>query len=173
MYHAFGGTGGGMVDFRQGAPAGVEDFPGPAGRVPMTQDRMMDFRQGAPAGVESYSPGRVPGGDMQFPPTADGMKYAMPTTPFPGPQGRVAQDPTSMILSRFGLMAGGQQMLPHQINPARWDAMGQIGRDLTKNLAETAYGYDAEDFERQINATRPVGTARRAATYYAPARGLY
>jgi hypothetical protein len=77
------------------------------------------------------------------------------------------------LLRRFGMTAG-QQLQPHQINPARWDAMGQIGRDLTKNLAETAYGYDAEDFERQLNATRPMGRApRRTMTTFSQPRGIY
>jgi hypothetical protein len=80
------------------------------------------------------------------------------------PAERIAALQQNQLLARFG-MQPQQQLLPHQIDPARWDAMGQIGRDLTKNLAETNYGYDATDFERQVNATRPQGTAPRRTTY--------
>ena len=91
----------------------------------------------------------------------------------PGGAGAGGADPRADLLRRFGLSAG-QQLNPTQIDPARWDAMGQIGRDLTKNLAETSFGYDPTDFEAQVNATRPMGQAsRRTAMAYAQPRGIY
>jgi hypothetical protein len=55
--------------------------------------------------------------------------------------------------------------LPHQINPASWDTMAPAARQLTLGLAEKGFTgrgvYTPEDYERIINASRPVGTATR------------
>jgi hypothetical protein len=61
---------------------------------------------------------------------------------------------------------GSQQVpLPHQINPAVWDRMGQSARDLALGMAESgntsAGSYTPEDYERLINASRPQGQASR------------
>jgi len=90
--------------------------------------------------------------------------------------GQGAQQPNAdmqSLLSRFGLTAG-QGLQPNQIDPSRWDAMGQVGQDLTTNLASTLYGYDPQDFVSQINKTRPVGASLQStALNYAQPRGIY
>lgn len=80
------------------------------------------------------------------------------------PQTPAATDPQSAILAKFGLQPG-QTLNPTQINPANYDAIGQVGQSLTKNLAETYLGYDPTDFENMINAQRPQGTAPKLTTY--------
>lgn len=71
-----------------------------------------------------------------------------------------------------GQAAGGaarQQIpnvpLPHQVNPAAWDSMSESARQLALGLAEggmTERGvYTPEDYERLLNASRPVGSAAR------------
>lgn len=92
----------------------------------------------------------------------------------PGGSGQPSGDPSSSILmSSFGL-APGSTLNPNQIDPSRWDAMGATGQALTKNLASTMFGYDPNDFEAQVNATRPQGTAQRTSTYQSAApQGLF
>lgn len=81
------------------------------------------------------------------------------TIPQTGAGAGTQPDPTTAaLLASFGLTPGGT-LSPGQIDPARWDAIGSVGQDLTKNLASTYFGYDPTDFENQINATRPKGAA--------------
>lgn len=67
---------------------------------------------------------------------------------------------------------------PHQINPAVWDSLSDTARELVRGSAEagmTESGYfTAEDFENQINQTRPMGTApRQTRTAYQAPSGLF
>jgi hypothetical protein len=50
---------------------------------------------------------------------------------------------------------------PWQVNPAVWDSMGETGQQLALSFAEDE-GWDANDYQRQINATRPQGRAPRS-----------
>lgn len=62
---------------------------------------------------------------------------------------------------------------PWQVNPGVWDSLGGIGQQLALGAAE-AEGYDADDYERQINAARPRGrVARQTRTMYRPPTGGY
>lgn len=96
------------------------------------------------------------------------------TIPQTGASAGAQPDPTTAaLLASFGLSPGGT-LNPGQIDPARWDAIGQVGQDLTKNLASTYFGYDPTDFQNQIDATRPKGTAARTtSTAYAQPTGLF
>lgn len=172
-------TGGGGV-----YPVGMGDVPASAG---LQVDPSYPVSGPSPTYGGGGSDGYPVGGPV---PTAAGLTpdsskgslsggYPAPSYPVGGPvpmmggAGGSPQTAQQQLLTRFGLQAG-QQLLPNQINPARWDAMGSIGRDLTKNLAETRYGYDATDFENQINATRPQGqAARMTSTRYAAPRGIF
>jgi hypothetical protein len=81
--------------------------------------------------------------------------------PVPAAPASPAQpDPQQQLLARFGLTAG-QGLNPTQINPARYDQIGPVGQSLTRNLAETSFGYDPNEFEAIINAQRPLGAAVR------------
>lgn len=55
----------------------------------------------------------------------------------------------------------GRVPTPQSINPANWDALSQSGRDLLLGLAADpqAGGYDANDYQATINASRPMGQA--------------
>jgi hypothetical protein len=53
---------------------------------------------------------------------------------------------------------------PWQVNPAVWDSMGETGQQLALSFAEDE-GWDANDYQRQINATRPQGRAPRASSF--------
>lgn len=65
------------------------------------------------------------------------------------------------------------KLVPWQIDPARYDAIGPIGQGLTRGLA-MAQGWDADDFERQLNATRPQGSAARSTrTTYADPTAVF
>lgn len=83
-------------------------------------------------------------------------------------------DPSmSVLLQSFGL-SPQTQFNPSQIDPARWDALGTTGQALTKDLASTYFGYDPNDFQSMIDATRPKGTAPRSPTQaYAQPQGLF
>lgn len=99
-----------------------------------------------------------------------------PAAPQPQQSAPAPVDPAmqaqQQILARFGLQSG-QQLNPTQIDPSRWDTIGKVGQDLTKNVATTYGGWDPADFENIINSTRPKGTARPAAVSYAAPRGIY
>lgn len=63
--------------------------------------------------------------------------------------------------------------LPHHINPIVWDALGPVGQELTLGASE-AFGFDPREYERQLNASRPMGTApRQTRTRYAAPRGMF
>lgn len=47
---------------------------------------------------------------------------------------------------------------PWQVNPAVWDSLGNMGQQLALGFAEDE-GWDAGDYQSQINATRPMGQA--------------
>lgn len=70
-----------------------------------------------------------------------------------------------------------QVPMAHQVNPAVWDSMSGVAKALTLGLAEqgqtSAGAYDAEDYIRQMNATRPVGASQRSPRVaYAMPRGV-
>lgn len=77
-----------------------------------------------------------------------------------------------------GLASGWKNLqqpvpLPYQINPAVWDSMGSVGQALTLAAAEAA-GWDKNEYERQINAARPQGTAPpTSSTTFAGPRGAF
>lgn len=50
---------------------------------------------------------------------------------------------------------------PWQINPLVWDSLGKTGQELSLSFAEDD-GWDANDYQRQIDATRPIGQAPRS-----------
>lgn len=61
---------------------------------------------------------------------------------------------------------------PWQVNPAVWDSLGNMGQQLALSFAEDE-GWDAGDYQAQINATRPQGYAPKSVTtQYAQPRGL-
>jgi len=106
-----------------------------------------------------------------------------PNAAFGAPSGLSPAIKVSDVMGNLGFLpgqnvprpGGPQQVpLPHQINPAVWDRMGQSARDLALGMAQsgnTSAGvYTPEDYERIINATRPVGTAARVtrSQYAAP-----
>lgn len=62
---------------------------------------------------------------------------------------------------------------PWQINPMVWDSLGNVGQQLALGSAEES-GYDADDWMRQLNASRPQGRApRRVRTQYAQPRSAF
>lgn len=61
---------------------------------------------------------------------------------------------------------------PYHVNPMVWDSLGNVGQQLALGAAEQQ-GYDANDWLRQLNESRPQGQApRRVRTQYAPSRGF-
>jgi hypothetical protein len=84
---------------------------------------------------------------------------------FSSPTGEL--DPATLggLFAQTQSPAGNQALpLPHQINPAVWDSLGQVGQSMVLSMAEAA-GYDPDEFVRQLNASRPVGTAARQVRY--------
>lgn len=53
------------------------------------------------------------------------------------------------------------RMIPmgHQVNPGVWDSLGPVGQGLALSAVEKK-GLDPTEYQRQINAARPVGRAR-------------
>ncbi len=47
---------------------------------------------------------------------------------------------------------------PWKVNPAVWDSLGPIGQGLTRSAAQEE-GWDPDEYVRQINLTRPTGSA--------------
>lgn len=92
---------------------------------------------------------------------------------FGGERGQSPSISVGDVMNQLGFVGGqpptqGQPQnvpLPHQINPASWDSMSPQARELTLGLAQGGYTangvYTPEDYERLINASRPVGTASR------------
>src|SRR5689334_11989674 len=71
-----------------------------------------------------------------------------------------ASMPEDALDSYAGQITKRQILAPHQMNPATWDAMGQMGQQLYLSAA-SAKGYDPNEYQNKINAARPVGTAPR------------
>lgn len=108
----------------------------------------------------------------------DQLYGSQPRPTFSAPT--AAMEPLTIqdLISRLGLGAGGAGTtpatgdqasarglpLPHQINPGVWDALGSVGQQLTLGMAE-GQGWDADEFTRQLNAARPMGTAGRSTRY--------
>ncbi len=90
---------------------------------------------------------------------------------FGAPSGPIEGQTLQSLLGQLGLAGGTTQEgatqtipLPHQINPAVWDALGTVGQQLLLGGAEDA-GYDPDEFVRQLNAARPQGNASRYTRY--------
>lgn len=55
----------------------------------------------------------------------------------------------------------GLQMLENpqgNVNPMFWDSLGPVGKQLFLAAASKVYGWDPTELQRQINATRPLGS---------------
>lgn len=106
--------------------------------------------------------------------------FSGPVSYAPGWQGGAnTGDPPIRIEQQPSIWWGGrtqqdwQNQKPWQVNPAVWDSMGDTGRQLSLGFLEKA-GWDPNDYQRQINATRPMGQAPRSVqTQYAQPRGAY
>ena len=63
-----------------------------------------------------------------------------------------------------GAQASGRTFQnPNQVSPAVWDSLGPVGQGLARSAAQSM-GWDADEYVRQINATRPQGTAPKSST---------
>lgn len=103
---------------------------------------------------------------------------SQPLQAFGGMSGQTQPIDLAHMLGQMGMSGAGttqappsisqnaqQQIpLPYQINPAVWDSMGQTGQQMVLSMAE-AQGWNADDFLRQIEQARPLGTARPSTVY--------
>ena len=102
-----------------------------------------------------------------------GMGYAQVITPYGGEQPFLLQPtPTAPGANPY------QTPLPYQINPAVWDSLSGTAKQMilaSANAGNTPSGsWTSEDFLKQLDAARPVGTAPRTTlTNWGPTPSLF
>ncbi len=47
---------------------------------------------------------------------------------------------------------------PNQMDPAHWDSLGPVGQSLWTQAASRVFGWDPIEYQRQIEASRPLGS---------------
>ena len=86
---------------------------------------------------------------------------------------------TSGYTNPYGNSYSGQLLpMPHQVNPAVWDSMSDEAKQLVLGAAEagkTQGGYySSAEWQRQLNAARPKGTAPKSTQIgWQAARGVF
>lgn len=89
------------------------------------------------------------------------------TTPTPTPKVSVQGTPGENSASQYYVPP------PNQVNPGVWDSLGDTGKQFVLGAVQAA-GWDPSEFMRQVDATRPMGTApRMTTTSYAAPRSAY